>query len=448
VAVSGKTVVAGAPNRKVGADDEQGAAYVFGEPSGGWGSKEPGEEVHQAAELTASNGAESDILGDSVAVSGSVAVAGAPGHKVGSNVAQGAGYVFSEPGGGWGSKSTGEEVTQAAELTASNGESTDRLGSAIAISGQTVVAGAPLHAVKSSAKQGAAYVFVMPPTGWSGSLAQTAELTADDGAEQDRLGESVAVSGDTSVVGAPEHEVGKDPEQGAVYVFEEPPSVSISSPVNGATYTEGQVVAAEYSCPTAPGTTVTCSGPVASGAPIETSTLGPHTFTVNTTDSDGVNASQGVSYTVAAPSVVSPPVAPVLSGLSESAKTWRDGSLLAQISGKGKKKKKPPVGTTFSFTLNVPASVTFTFTEAVGGRRVGRRCVAQTRRNKHRRRCTRTVVAGTLTFSGRAGTNKVHFEGLIPKRRKLKPGSYTLLVIATASGKRSTTRTLRFTIAA
>ena len=225
-----------------------------------------------------------------MAVSGSLVVAGAPNRKVGSNFGQGAAYVFSEPSGGWGKKEPGEEVHQAAELAASEGESMESLGSSIAVSGQTVVAGAPLRVVESRAKQGAAYVFVMPSSGWSGSLAQTAELTAGNGGEQDHLGGSVAVSGDTVLAGAPGHKVGANEEQGAAYVFEEPPSISISSPVNGATYTQGRAVAAEYSCPTASGTTVTCSGTVAKGAPIETSTVGTHTFTVNVTDSDALSA--------------------------------------------------------------------------------------------------------------------------------------------------------------
>jgi hypothetical protein len=60
---------------------------------------------------------------------------------------------------------------------------------------------------------------------------------------------------------------------------------------------------------------------------------------------------------------------------------------------------------------------------------------------------SRTVVAGTLTFSAHVGTNKVRFEGRISKHKKLKPGSYTLLVTATASREHSTPRTLHFTIA-
>ncbi len=140
-------------------------------------------------------------------------------------------------------------------------------------------------------------------------------------------------------------------------------------------------------------------------------------------------------------------MAPSLSSLSETAKTWREGNALAHISSKKRTTKKLPLGTTFSFALNEPASVTFMFTEPANGRKLGKRCVAQTAKNKHKPRCTRTLTAGTITFSAHAGTNKVHFEGLISKHTKLKPGSYTLLVTATASGKRSTTETLKFTIA-
>lgn len=148
------------------------------------------------------------------------------------------------------------------------------------------------------------------------------------------------------------------------------------------------------------------------------------------------------------PPAPSPILAPILSSLGQTAKTWREGKLLAQLSSSKGKPKTLPIGTTFSFGLDQPARVTFTFTRSVRGRRVGKRCVAQTSKNQHKRRCTRTVIAGTLGFSGHAGRNKVRFQGLLSKHKKLKPGStYTLLVTATASGKRSRTGTLRFTIA-
>ena len=142
-----------------------------------------------------------------------------------------------------------------------------------------------------------------------------------------------------------------------------------------------------------------------------------------------------------------PPLAPTLSGLGQTAKTWREGAKLAQLSASGGKgRRKIPVGTTFSFKLDRAAQVTFKFTHGVAGRKSGKRCVAQSPRNKHKRRCKRTVTGGTLTFAAHAGTNKVRFQGLISRRKKLKPGAYKLLVTATATGKRSRTGTLSFTI--
>ncbi len=92
------------------------------------------------------------------------------------------------------------------------------------------------------------------------------------------------------------------------------PAIAISSPGDGASYTQGQVVNASYSCTPAEGATVkSCAGPVASGAPIDTSTLGSHSFTVNTEDQEGAKGSKTVSYTVVAPQAtppVTPPVTP------------------------------------------------------------------------------------------------------------------------------------------
>lgn len=142
-----------------------------------------------------------------------------------------------------------------------------------------------------------------------------------------------------------------------------------------------------------------------------------------------------------------PPLAPTLSGLSQTAKTWREGTKLAQLSASGGKgRRKLPVGTTFSFKLDRPAQVTFMFTQPARGRKVGRHCVPPTHRNRHKLRCPRTVPAGTLSFAAHAGVSKVRFQGLISKRKKLKPGSYKLLVTATAAGKRSHPGKLSFTI--
>lgn len=95
---------------------------------------------------------------------------------------------------------TGSQWTQSARLTASHGQNYDSFATSVAISGKTIVVGAPETTVGGTyAAQGAAYVFVKGPSGWS----QTSELTASDGKANDVLGSSVAISGTTIVAGAP-----------------------------------------------------------------------------------------------------------------------------------------------------------------------------------------------------------------------------------------------------
>jgi len=209
VAISGNRIVVGAPYHQVGPIGNQGAAYVFVEPAGGWAN------AKQTAELTASDGAANDGVGSSVAVSGNAVVAGAPYHQVGANPDQGAAYVFVEPASGW------ANATQTAELAATDGGVYDELGSSVVASGNTVVAGAPYHQVGATIGQGIAYVFVEPAGGWANGT-QTAELTASDGRSYDYLGFSVAVAANTVVAGAPYHQVGANSDQGAAYVFVEP----------------------------------------------------------------------------------------------------------------------------------------------------------------------------------------------------------------------------------
>jgi hypothetical protein len=181
VAVDGSTIVVGAPHHEVGPNASQGAAYVFAQSGTTWS---------QQAELTSSDGEAGDKFGWSVAVSGSTVVAGAPHHKLGSNAQQGAAYVFAQSGTTW---------NQGAKLTSSDGEAGDKFGWSVAVSGSTTLVGAMLHSVGSNASQGAAYVFAQSGTTWN----QEAELTSSDGAANDYFGTSVAVSGSTALVGSP-----------------------------------------------------------------------------------------------------------------------------------------------------------------------------------------------------------------------------------------------------
>ncbi|MGC8491480.1 MAG: hypothetical protein ACP5SH_07060, partial [Syntrophobacteraceae bacterium] len=221
VGSDGATIVAGAyaASEPAGSKSAQGAVYVFKEPASGWANGT------QAARLTASDSAPSDCLGFSVAVSsdGATVVSGAYGasEPVGSNSAQGAVYVFTQPASGW------ADLTQTAKLTASDAAPCNYLGYSVVVSadGKTIVAGAPYASVGDNFAQGAVYVFTQPASGWADGT-QTARLTQSDGASGDTFGASVAVSlhGETVGAGAQYAKVGINYVQGALYVFARPAS--------------------------------------------------------------------------------------------------------------------------------------------------------------------------------------------------------------------------------
>jgi hypothetical protein len=132
-------------------------------------------------------------------------------------------------------------------------------------------------------------------------------------------------------------------------------------------------------------------------------------------------------------------LAPVLSAFSQSHRIWRERGRPGRHA--------PPVGTTFLFTLSQAASVTFSFTEKVAGRRVKGRCMAQTRSNRHKPSCTRTVTAGTFSLAGSAGAYTVAFKGVLSGSRRLAPGTYTLTIVAVnPAGRGSGEQPLSFRI--
>ncbi|HTZ86662.1 MAG TPA: hypothetical protein VMB05_08340, partial [Solirubrobacteraceae bacterium] len=121
---------------------------------------------------------------------------------------------------------------------------------------------------------------------------------------------------DTSTAGEHKFTVTADSQDGLTtsktvsYTVSAPPTVSITTPAEGAKYSQGQVVNAAYSCSEGAGGpglkpgSEGCSGTVANGSAIDTSTGGEHKFTVTASSQDGLTASKTVSYTVAtAPSV-------------------------------------------------------------------------------------------------------------------------------------------------
>jgi hypothetical protein len=221
VGIHGSTVVVGAPDK----NSNTGAAYVFVLTGGIWS---------QQAKLTASDGAANNYFGESVATSGTITAVGAPSR----NSSTGATYVFVQSGTTW---------PQTKELTASDGVAGDSFGWAVAIWGSNILVGAPNHnsdtgagyvfagsgstwgqkaelsgggssvafysrtIILGQASGNAAYVFTGSLTNWT----RQAMLTGSDTASGDGFGDSVALYGNTAVIGAPEH----NSATGAAYAY-------------------------------------------------------------------------------------------------------------------------------------------------------------------------------------------------------------------------------------
>jgi hypothetical protein len=229
VGISGGTVVGGAPYEG-GDGGETGAAHVFMANDEGW---------TEVARLTASNPQAGDLFGRSVSISGDTIAIGAhleDSNAIGVNGSgndesaqdSGAVYAFSHDDEAW---------SQQAYLKASNTGPGDQFGFSVAVDGNTIVVGAPGDdsnattvnggQMDSNAQEsGAAYVFVREGKSWK----QQAYLKAHNTRANDRFGESVAISGDTIVVGAPNEDSGGTgvnsadtasaaQDSGAAYVF-------------------------------------------------------------------------------------------------------------------------------------------------------------------------------------------------------------------------------------
>src|SRR5215468_4102319 len=197
VAISGDTVVIGAPLDDTGGNGDQGSAYVFTRSGAVW---------TQQQKLTAQDGAANDLFGYSVAISGETVAVSALGDDIGANENQGSAYVFTRSDTTW---------TQQQKLIANDGSTGEFFGRSVALSGDTVVVGKNLDKVGANDEQGSAYVFTRSGTVWT----QQQKLIADDGAEDDQFGRSVAISGDTLAVGAPFGDIGGNFSQGSAYVF-------------------------------------------------------------------------------------------------------------------------------------------------------------------------------------------------------------------------------------
>ncbi len=253
VAISGSTVVAGASRDHISGTDE-GSAYVFEKPVGGW------IDMTETQKLVASDVASFDYFGESVSISGSSILIGSRLSDPNGLINSGAAYVYEYNDGS-------SSWIEGAILTATGGVAHDNMGIGTAISGDQILIGggsklyahtrpvggwntaslssiqvtplsnahdsfggiisidgntAVVSAIRSdnllAGDVGGVYVLEYDGASWS----IVAKLAPSDGAEDDSFGYDIAIDGTTIVVGAPFSDPSSRQNAGAVYVFEQP----------------------------------------------------------------------------------------------------------------------------------------------------------------------------------------------------------------------------------
>ncbi len=186
VAIDDEVVIAGDSS-----DEDNGflsgSAYLFDSKSG-----------NQLAKLTPSDGAAFDLFGTDVAISGTTAVASSIGHGP-----TGAAFLFDVPSG-----------RQIAKLEGSDSEEGDAFGANVAISGDRALVSSTLDD-DGGTDSGSVYIFDAT-TGL-----QLGKLRAEDAASGDKFGRSLAIDGNTAIIGSPfDDDLGRF--SGSAYLFDVP----------------------------------------------------------------------------------------------------------------------------------------------------------------------------------------------------------------------------------
>ena len=230
VAVDGNTAVIGASKAGHAGGIFAGAAYIFErDAAGNW---------NEVSKLVASDAEPNDYFGTSVFIDGGRIIIGAPYEDTGGDEA-GAAYIFERNAtGNW---------NEVSKLVASDAEPIDWFGYSVTISDNRAVVGA-INEDTGRSDAGAAYIFERDAAGnWS----EAAKIQASDKEFGENFGESVSISGNFILVGAPKDRNGFLIENGAVYVFAGAP-VGIA----GSTLPQAFELEQNYPNPFNPSTTI------------------------------------------------------------------------------------------------------------------------------------------------------------------------------------------------
>jgi hypothetical protein len=412
---------------------DTGAAFAFKRSGSAWSHE--GEKIIGAGE----EGFAQFGLSAALSADGRTALIGGPADEGSTKETMaGAAWAFTNAGGSW--------TQQGPKLTSGGAKGAGELGTSVTLStdGNTALIGAP-----ADGTAGGVRAFARSGPNWA---QQGNELKPSDAVGSAGFGTAVSLSasGSAALIGGPVDEDGpKGPTgptpSGAAWEFGRSGTVwtQQGAKVVGTTSESEFGAAVAFS---SDALTALIGGPIDStGGVIDAGALWVY---VNPVASPLPLTIEVLPKSPTSPIVAPKAVAPVLTNVSQSHARWRAGSSLARLSAsRSKKKHKPPTGTTFSFALNVPANVSFVFSQKVGGRRVRGKCVAAGANNRHKPSCKRALTRGEATVSAHPGNDKVSFQGIVARQTTLKPGAYTVTIVATTSASlRSAPHSLSFTI--
>lgn len=209
LAIAGDRLAVGA----AGKNNNSGAVYVYARSGAAWNSQ---GKLLATLPGGADDGHFYDGFGASLSLSDDTLVVGAPAAN-GPVYDTGAVYVYLRSGKTWNLQA---KLVARLPGEAIDAETNDSFGSAVSLSGDTLVVGAPGDADRGS-YSGSAYVFIRNGTSWAAQAKLLARLPGNtlDGASSDLFGGAVSLSGDTAVIGATGRDVGPLIDAGAAYVF-------------------------------------------------------------------------------------------------------------------------------------------------------------------------------------------------------------------------------------
>ena len=201
VAISGDTAIVGAPREDNSKGHNSGRAYIYIRENGKWSFQKKLMPVKIESENINEDDFKNYGFGWSVDIHGSTAIVGAPYGRNKDNVKSGAVYIYVRNSGVWSFQ---------AKLTPDDGKELGAFGSSVAIDDEIVVVGSD-----NMSEPGSAYVFVQDSAGWT----QLEKFKLQDSTSNDGFGYSVDVDKETVVVGAYKVEVNSTTAAGSAYVF-------------------------------------------------------------------------------------------------------------------------------------------------------------------------------------------------------------------------------------